>query len=155
MGEARVIFSQERAGELAASLVGMTAPLEVQVEASGSFKVRALAKKKIRTSDQNALIHVWFGQIAKHYGDRTLKDVKGACHHEYALDIRMKDKAFAWVWHQTGAKLDYEKQCKLLASETLGVSSKMTVSELRFYIDQMQRDYAAQGIILETKEDLI
>jgi len=101
-----------------------------------------------RSLPQNALLHMWFGEIAKHHGDRDANQVKGECHHKYALDIRLRDPQFAWVWKHSGAGLTYEQQCALLASETLGVSSKMSKPELREYMDAMRRDYATEGVRL-------
>lgn len=106
-----------------------------------------------RSLSQNALLHKWFGEVAAHYGDRTAKQVKGECHHKYALDYRLADPVFEWVWKHSGAGLPYEKQCGLLASETLGVSSKLKVGELKSYMDQMHRDYAAQGVHLTLPEE--
>lgn len=96
----------------------------------------------VRSLNQNALLHKWFDQIAKRDGDKTARDVKGELHHKYALDIRLRDEQFAWVWAQTGAKLTYEQQCSLLSSETLGMSSQMTTKELREYMDAIHRDYS-------------
>ena len=101
-----------------------------------------------RTLSQNALIHVWFDEIAKHRGDVTAFDVKGELHRKFGLPIRLRNPQFAWVWHQTGAALDYEKQCKLLACGVLNVSSGMTKKELKEYADEIQREYSW----LEVKE---
>jgi hypothetical protein len=38
-----------------------------------------------RSIPQNSIMHMWFDEIAKHLGDRTLKDVKGQCHHMWAI----------------------------------------------------------------------
>lgn len=94
-----------------------------------------------RSLNQNALLHKWFGEIAKREGDKTAKDVKGELHHKYGLNIRLRDDQFAWVWERTGAKMTYEQQCSLLASETLGMSSKMTNKEMREYMDAIHMDY--------------
>ncbi len=106
-----------------------------------------------RTTNQNSLLHKWFGMIASHAGDRTATDVKGECHHRWALNIRMRDEKFAWVWDRTGAKLPYEKQCSLLASETLGISSRMTTKELSEYMGQIELHYQAKGVQLPQPED--
>lgn len=106
-----------------------------------------------RSLSQNALLHKWFGEVATHYGDRTAKQVKGECHHKYGLEYRLKDPQFEWVWQRTGAHLSYEQQCGLLASETLGVSSKMKSPELKAYMDEMQRDYLNEGIRLTIPEE--
>lgn len=106
-----------------------------------------------RTLSQNALLHKWFSEVSAHFGDRTPKQVKGECHHKYGLVYRLKDPQFEWVWTRTGAHLDYEKQCSLLASETLGVSSKMKKPDLTAYMNEMQHDYALKGVRLTIPEE--
>lgn len=105
-----------------------------------------------RTLSQNALLHMWFDEIAKHHGDRSATEVKGECHHEWGLTIRLRDPQFAWIWDRTGAHLTYEQQCRLLASEALGVSSKMSKAELSEYMDAMRRHYDEIGIRLTDPE---
>lgn len=105
-----------------------------------------------RTKQQNATLHMWFGEIARQGGGRTLLDVKGQCHHKYALSIRMADPIFLWIWQRTGEGLSYEKQCAFLASEAVKVSSAMNVSELNGYMNDMSRDYRAEGFLLTDPE---
>lgn len=138
----RTIFTPEDADDLCKWLVGLPLPFTVTVKDG-----------KARTLNQNALLHKWYGEISKHDGDKTSKEVKGECHHDYGLDIRMRDEQFAWVWKQTGARMTYEQQCALLASETLAVSSAMTTAELREYMDAMLRDYTLKGYRLTIPED--
>ena len=115
-------------------------------------RVHARWKDDKRSLQANALLHKWFAEIARH-GNADAKMVKGQCHHEWALDIRLRDDQFAWVWERTGALLSYEKQCSLLASETLGISSRMTTKELSEYMDQIERHYRTRGVHLtEPKE---
>ena len=97
-----------------------------------------------RTRSQNALLHMWFGQISAQTGLGE-DEVKGQMHHRFALPVRLKDAQFEYIWARTGAKLTYEQQCALLASETLGVSSKMTTRELKGYLDQLDRLAAENG----------
>ena len=105
-----------------------------------------------RSLSQNALLHMWFGEIAKHFGDRSAQDVKGECHRDLGLSIRLRDEQFAWVWQKTGARLDREKQAALLASECLNLSSGMSVKDLREYMDEIERHYRAQGVPLTHPE---
>ena len=102
----------------------------------------------VRTLSQNALLHKWFGEVAKQRGDVDMIDVKGECHHQWGLPIKRRCPQFAWIWKQTGAKLPYEKQCKLLASGNLNVSSSMNKPELSEYMDAMSRDHRQRGFRL-------
>ncbi len=105
-----------------------------------------------RTLSQNSLLHMWIGEIAKHEGD-TADGTKGRLHREIGLPIRLRNTQFAWVWGQTGAGLPYEKQCALLASGCLNVSSGMTTKELREYLDAIEVKYRAQGVALTNPEE--
>ena len=105
-----------------------------------------------RTLSQNALLHKWFGEIAKHFGDRTAQDVKGECHRDLGLTIRLRDKQFNWVWQETGAKLNREQQAALLASGCLNLSSEMSTKELREYMDLIEQQYRPQGVNLTVPE---
>lgn len=137
------VFGPEDTSKLFAYLGDMEPPYCVTVQ-----------KGRKRTLDQNALLHKWFGEIAKHYGDRTALDVKGECHRQWGLTIRLRDEPFAWVWARTGAGLGYEAQCRMLASGILGVSSKMTVTELSEYMDGMSTHYLSEGVRLTLPEPL-
>lgn len=71
--------------------------------------------------------------------------VKGELHREIGLAIRLRNPGFAWVWDQTGAQMDYERQCRFLASGVLNVSSGMTTTELREYLDAIKAKAAEAG----------
>lgn len=101
-----------------------------------------------RSLNQNALLHKWFGQIAEHYGDRTALDVKGQCHLEMGVPIRMRNQQFAWIWERATAGMTYEKKTRLCASEILAISSGMTTRELREYLDQIEQLYRPLGVPL-------
>lgn len=105
-----------------------------------------------RTLSQNGLLHMWFGELAKQMEDQTMTTIKGQCHRKYGLPIRMQDEQFAYVWNKSGAGLTYEQQCAFLASGVLNVSSAMSVKELTGYMDEMGRDYRAQGFKLTDPE---
>lgn len=105
-----------------------------------------------RTTAQNALLHQWFGQIAAHYGDRNMADVKGECHVQYGLPIRLRDPVFAWIWKRTGAGLSHEEQRRFFAKGGLPMSSVMKIKELTEYMDAMSNDYRAQGVWLTDPE---
>ena len=106
-----------------------------------------------RTLSQNALLHVWFDEIARHNADLDATDMKGICHREWGLTIRLRDRQWAWVWEQTGAHLPYEKQCKLLASGVLNVSSGMSKPELTEYMNAIQQRFLPMGVQLTIPED--
>jgi len=106
-----------------------------------------------RSLDQNSLLHMWFSEVARQRDGVTLLDVKGEAHHKYGLPRKIaSDPQFAWVWSKTGALLDYEKQCKYLASGVLNVSSTMSKPDLKSYMDDFSRDYRQMGFVLTDPE---
>jgi len=133
--------TKEHAERLALILVGLPLPFSLTI---GDGDARSLS--------QNALIHKWFGEVSRHFGDMTAVQIKGQCHHRHGLPIKRRNEQFAWVWKQTGEKLNYEQQCRYLASGTLNISSGMTVKELTEYMDAMKIDYAEQGVFLTDPE---
>lgn len=104
-----------------------------------------------RSRDQNSLLHMWFGEIAKQKG-MTIREVKGLCHRELGLPIRLRDEVFAWVWERSGAHLPYEKQCALLASGALRLSSGMLSPDFREYLNEMQSYWRGEGVFLTDPE---
>ena len=132
------VMTADQAQRLAGMITGLPLPFTVTVT-EGDIK---------RTIQQNALLHQWYGQVAKQHGDCTMVDVKGWSHHKWGLPIKLRNPQFAWVWKQSGEKLNYEQQCALLASGVLNISSSMNVSELSEYMGAMQLHYRGEGVHL-------
>lgn len=137
----RVIQSPDDYGRLQAFLANMPMPYTLTV-----------SQGKGRTLSQNSLLHKWFGEIAKQRGDMSMTDIKGQAHRKFGLAIRLRDEQFAYVWRRCSLGMNYEQQCKLLASGILSVSSAMTVKELTEYMDAMAADYRAEGVFLTDPE---
>lgn len=133
----RIIRDDKGRASLYEHLDGMVYPFTVTTTKSTS-----------RTSQQNATLHMWFGEVSKHQTDLDANEIKGMCHRRWGLDIRLRCAKFAWVWERSGAGLPYEKQCALLASGVLGVSSEMDTKELGEYMDAMSRHFRSEGIPL-------
>ena len=137
------VKSEEQAKGLAEDVLRFPLPFTATI-AKGTIK---------RTTEQNALLHKWFGQIAQHLGDCTMLDVKGECHHRWGLPIKIRNPQWAWVWKHSSKALTYEQQCGFLASDVLNVSSSMSVAELSEYMDAMQAHFLAKGVPLVNPED--
>ena len=137
----RAVITQAQAKTLADYIVGLPVPFTLTWKDGAS-----------RTLSQNALLHKWYGEIAKREHD-SADAVKGRCHIQYGLPIKMRDAQWAWVWNQAPPNLNYEQKCKLMASGVLTVSSGMTTTELTEYMNAMQRDYLARGVNLTIPED--
>lgn len=125
---------------------------KVALAPEGSRVVITDAKEQ-RTTQQNRTLHMWFGEVAKQKADLDALEVKGMCHRQWGLTIKLRCPQFSWIWERTGVHLTYEKQCKLLASGVLNVSSSMSVDELSEYMEAMSRHFRSDGVYL-TDPDL-
>jgi len=140
-----VILASDRQRDLAHDLIG---------RAPANARVTVTDAGERRTAQQNRTLHMWFGEIAKQQADLDANEVKGMCHRRWGVAIKLRDPQFAWIWGHSGARLPYEKQCKLLASGVLNVSSSMSVDELSEYMDSMSRHFRSDGVML-TDPDLL
>ena len=107
----------------------------------------------VRTNDQNALVHVWFADVAKQTGDSFIR-VKGLCNLIYGVPICSRDPQWRYVWDRTGPNLPYEKRIRFCASGILQFTSRMKVKELVDYMDAMHAEYSGQGVTLSLPEDV-
>ena len=118
------------------------------------FSISATKKPK-RTEAQNALIHVWFGVIALHVGDTPADDIKAACNLKYGRPLLVRDDPkWAEMWHKCFAGFSHEAKLDAIGAFDIPFTRRMNVKQLCEYMDQMQRDAAKRGIILEDKEGL-
>ena len=116
------------------------------------FTVSAV-RSKDRTIAQNATIHLWFSQISAHRKDVSPADVKAECNLAYGVPIKRRDNpewasAFGYLFDQ----LSYAAKLKALRVLDIPVTRSMNVKQLAEYMDQMQRDYLAQGVPLVDPE---
>ena len=65
--------------------------------------------KEKRGLSMNAQQHLFYGQIAKHYGDRNALDVKNFCKHTFGLPILLMSATYADKLEFLLHKLDYYK----------------------------------------------
>jgi hypothetical protein len=106
-----------------------------------------------RSLNQNSLVHKWFSEIARHMGDRTDAEVKAECNLTYGLEIMRQDPEWDSAFGYLFDSLPYAAKLKAIRVLDVPFTRKMKVSELKGYMDQMQRDYREMGIFL-TDPDL-
>jgi len=92
-----------------------------------------------RTLSQNALKAVWYGDISKHRGDVTAKDVERECKYKYGLPILRQDTMHEYVFSKAVDVLPYEKRIKVM--DCFAVTSIMSVEQKKEYLQMMQNDY--------------
>jgi len=109
-----------------------------------------------RTTEQNALLHKWFSEIATQKGDETMLDIKAHCNLTYGRPIKVRDDAewnavFGYLFDQ----LNYDKKIKAVRVLDVPFTRNMSVPQLSEYMDTMGRDYRQQGFNLTAPEDLM
>ena len=101
-----------------------------------------------RNIDQNALSHVWYGQIAKESGDAAI-DVKAYCKLHFGVPIlRGEDHEFRAGYDKLVKPLSYAD--KLDVMRWFPVSSLMKQGQFARYMQDIQNHYGNQGIVLES-----
>lgn len=99
-----------------------------------------------RSLSQNALSFVWYGIIAKGLGISVVH-ARCQCKLMHGVPIlRAEDANFRDAYDAAIKPLSYE--LKLRAMEIFPVTSLMSVSQLQQYLDDIQRVYAEQGVVL-------
>lgn len=112
-----------------------------------------VSKDKRRSNAMNRTIHKWFGEIAKHYGDRSTADVKAECNLTYGVPLKRRDdeewaSAFGYIFDS----LNQPSKVKALRVLDIPVTRDMTVKQLCEYMDQMSHDYREAGVFLTDPE---
>jgi hypothetical protein len=108
----------------------------------------SLKTGKARSLDQNAISHAWYEQIARELREDDALGWKCYCklHHGVPI-LRSEEEDFRNAYDATIKGMTYEK--KLIAMRMLPVTSLMTKPQLSKYLDAMQADFAAKGVLLE------
>lgn len=107
-----------------------------------------------RSTEQNALLHKWFSEIAVQAGDQSLLDVKAQCNLKYGRPIKAQDPDWQAVFGYLFDKLPYDKQLKAIMALGIPFTRDMTVDQLNEYMNQMERDYRSEGFTLSDPRDL-
>lgn len=101
-----------------------------------------------RSVDQNAISHVWYGQIAKQLREQSEGEVKCECKLHCGVPIlRGEDAEFRKVYDMAIKPLTYEQ--KLEAMKIFPVTSLMSRKQLSRYLEAVQKMYAQLGVRLE------
>jgi hypothetical protein len=134
----RSAVTPEQAGRLAEWVEGLPVPFTL------TFK-----EGKVRTISQNALIHKWFGEIAKQTHS-PIDEVKRECKLKQGCPILMADDPAFCAFLQHLKNLTYEQ--KLEAMDYVSVTSAMTTKQLSQMGDAMRAKYLPQGIHMTDPE---
>lgn len=102
-----------------------------------------------RSLSQNALIHMWFGEIAKQTNE-SADQVKRECKFYQGCPILMAESPEFVAFVKNLEHLTTEQ--KIASMDFVSVTSVMTTAQLKRMCDAVQRKYLSQGIRLTDPE---
>ena len=107
---------------------------------------------KGRSVEQNAVLHGWFGQVARELREDDERGVKRFCKLHIGVPIlRAEDEDFRAAYDRVIRPLAYED--KLIAMDILPVTSTMTTIQLDRCMTDIQELYAKRGVTLVYPKD--
>ena len=109
-------------------------------------------KRGISANNQQ---HLWYGQIAKHYGDRTALEVKNFCKDAIGLPLLLESVKHGDKLEFLLCKLDYYKhshESKMKLVQCLEVTSLFNTAESKQYMEQMLFYWNDLGVNIRFKE---
>ena len=122
----------------------------------GKFRLSVVKWTNKRSLSSNAQMHLWYGQIAKFYGDRTPLDVKNFCKDAIGLPILLNSHTHGDKIEFLLHKLDYYKysyESKMKLIQCLSITSEFTVSESKEYCDNMIFYFNDKDIPIKYKDE--
>ena len=109
-----------------------------------------ITKGRKRTSEQNRTAFMWYSEIAEQMGDRTPTEVRGECKLRFGVPImREASESFREAYDRVVKPLSYEQKLALMVEPfDLPVTRIMHTPQLTRYLDEIHREYSAQGVVL-------
>lgn len=103
---------------------------------------------KGRSVEQNAVLHGWFGQVARELREDDERGVKRYCKLHFGVPIlRAEDEEFREAYDRVVRPLAYEQ--KLVVMDILPVTSRMTTLQLDRCMTDIQDHYRVErGVTL-------
>lgn len=127
-----------------------------KVDLTKPQRVRVTPWVEKRGDSANAQQHVWYSQIAKHYGDRTALEVKNFCKDAIGLPLLLESVKHGDKLEFLLCKLDYyrhshESRMKLI--QCLEVTSLFSTPESKQYMEHMLYYYNDLGVMIKFKDN--
>ena len=105
--------------------------------------------KRDRSTEQNALSHVWYAQVAARLREDTASEVKGYCKLHFGVPILREDRDFCELYDRVFKPMPYETKLEIMSKPGLfDVTSLMKIDQTSLYLEHMQRHYAELGVQL-------
>ena len=121
----------------------------------GKYRLTLTKWTKKRSISMNRQQHLWYNQIAKHFGDQSPNEVKAFCKHTFGIPILLLDDPEGEKLEFLLHKLDYykyslENQLKLVSC--LEITSKFNTAQAKEYCDNMIFYFNDNGINIGYRE---
>lgn len=135
----RQAITSEQAGRLAEWVENLPIPFTL-----------TMREGKVRSLSQNALLHKWFGEIAKQTHS-TADQVKRECKFYQGCPILMADdpQFVAFLSNLKGLTVEQ----KIAAMDYVAVTSAMNTAQLSAMCDAVMAKYLPQGVRLTIPEE--
>ena len=126
-----------------------------KVDAAKPQRINLTPWKEKRGLSANGQQHVWYEQIAKHYGDRTALEVKNYCKDALGLPILVDSLTHGDKIEFLLHKLNYYQHSyvsKMKLVQCLEVTSLFNTAESKEYMENMLFHWNDLGVPIKFKE---
>lgn len=105
---------------------------------------------KHRSTDQNRLSRLWYGEISEQLGDQTTEEVRGECKLTLGVPIlRAENEHFRERYDEAVKPLAYPQKLALMMEPLdMPVTRLMKTEQFTRYLDAIVRHYGTQGVVL-------
>ena len=135
-----------------ATLAALAAEVGRLITTGKAYRVSIVEWQAKRSPSINAQQHVFYNQIAKHYGDRSSLDVKNFCKDAFGLPILLNSAEHGDKMAFLLDKLDYYRhsyESKIKLVSCLEVSSLFKTAEAKLYTDNMIHYFNDIGVMID------
>ena len=136
----------ERDAEIVSGVI-----LNLNPESTHPWVVTIGKDDESRSLKQNRLSHMWYAYLGKETGQGRYVQ-RATCKWHYGVPILREDKDFEAFYSAALAPLTYEQQID--AMEFVPVTRLMTVHQFAEYLNEIDRQSAARGVVLPQPADL-
>lgn len=112
--------------------------------------------KRDRSLAQNNLSFMWYGQAADQLKDETAEEKRAYCKLHFGIPILREDANYKAKYDLILKPRTYaEKIAMMMYPFDLPVTSLMNVKQFTRYLEDVERHFAQQGVLLTAPDDLI
>lgn len=112
--------------------------------------------KADRSKAQNRLAFRWYKEIAEQKMDQTPEEWRAYCKLVKGVPIlRSENEAFCEIYDRVIKPLGYEDKLALMSAPIdMPITSLMNVKQFSAFLEEVQRHFATEGVILTSGDDL-